>query len=279
LREKSVGRLLLVLVLVLGCSNNFEDEDEDEDDSGTWRRMTPAITMEATALEPSQISVLLRGDPPVLREWTERWEPRRLALWLSVIIGGAGGYGAAMGYWRDPLQALFVAIKFPLIVLLTTLGNALLNAMLAPLLGLNLGLRQSFLAVLMSFTITAAILGSFSPLVAFMVWNAPSITDARGSGGAYGVIQLTHVGVIAFAGIVGNLRLAQLLRLLSGKSATARRVLFAWLAVNLFLGSQLSWILRPFIGSPGLPVEFLRKNAMHGNFYEAVFRDLVQLFR
>src|ERR1051325_11311899 len=97
LREKSVGRLLLVLVLVLDCSNNFEDEDEDEDDSGTWRVRTPEITREPTALDPSQIGVLLRGAPPVLREWTERWEPRRLALWLSVIIGGGGGGGGGGG--------------------------------------------------------------------------------------------------------------------------------------------------------------------------------------
>ena len=231
-----------------------------------------------TRAETNQVTALLRGEPEALRTWTGRWEARRLAVWLGVIIAGAGAYGAAMGYWRDPLQALFVAIKFPLIILLTTLGNALLNAMLAPLLGLNLGLRQSLLAVLMSFTITAAILGAFSPLAAFLVWNAPSIADTRAYGGTYGLIQLMHVSVIAFAGVIGNLRLAQLLRLLSGHAATARRVLLAWLAGNLFLGSQLSWILRPFIGAPGLPVEFLRKTAFHGNFYEAVFRDLVQLF-
>ena len=63
----------------------------------------------------------------------------------------------------------------PLIILLTTLGNAILNAMLAPLLGLNLGLRQSFLAILMSFAIASAILGAFSPLAAFMIWNLPPL--------------------------------------------------------------------------------------------------------
>ena len=65
---------------------------------------------------------------------------------------GAGLYGAAMGCWRDPMQALYTAIKFPLIILLTAAGNAMLNAMLAPLLGLNISFRQSFLAILMSFT-------------------------------------------------------------------------------------------------------------------------------
>jgi len=176
------------------------------------------------------------------------------------------------------LQALFVAIKFPLIILLTTLGNTLLNAMLAPLLGLNITLRQSFLAVLMSFTIVSAILGSFSPLAAFLVWNSPPMSaNMQLSTGTYTVIQLTYVGVIAFAGIVGNLRLVQLLRQLSGNAATARRVLFAWLAGNLLFGSQLSWILRPFIGSPGLEIEFLRKTAFQGNFFETVFDSVRRL--
>src|SRR5262249_46245317 len=144
--------------------------------------------------------------------------------------------------------------KFPVIILLTTIGNALLNAMLAPLLGLNITLRQSFLAILMSFTIASAILGSFSPLAAFLIWNAPPLTpNSSNWGSTYNTIQLAHVLVIAFAGIAANVHLLNLLRTLSASSSVAGRVLLAWLAGNLFLGSQLSWILRPFIGSPALP--------------------------
>jgi hypothetical protein len=84
--------------------------------------------------------------------------------------------------------------------------------------------------------------------------------------------------VIAFAGIVGNARLFQLLSRLSGSEPTAQRVLFAWLAVNLFLGSQLTWIARPFIGAPQLPVAFLRDTAFQGNFYENIFRTVQNLF-
>ncbi len=232
----------------------------------------------ATYLDTRRVSVLLRGTPESVRPWTERWDFGRLALCLGIILVGAGLYGGAMGYWRDSRQALFVAIKFPLIVLLTAIGNALLNAMLAPLLGINLGLRQSFLAILVSFTIAAAILGSFSPLAAFVVWNAPPMSASGGfSTVTYNGIQLMHVAVIAFAGIVANLRLVALLRELSGSAVAARRVLFSWLAGNLLLGSQLSWILRPFIGSPNLPVEFLRTTAFQGNFYESVFRSMIRV--
>lgn len=219
---------------------------------------------------------MLRGEPGQIIGWTERLDVRQLALFVAIIFAGAGCYGAAMGWWRAPEQGLYVAIKFPLIILLTTIGNALLNAMLAPLLGLNIPFRQSFLAILMSFAIASAILGAFSPLIAFLVWNAPPLVNAQASGGTYSVIMLTHVAVIALAGIAANIRLRNLLRALGG-ARVAHRVLFAWLAGNLFLGSQLSWIFRPFIGAPGLPLQFLRDHPLAGNFYEAVFRSFVLL--
>jgi hypothetical protein len=185
---------------------------------------------------------------------------------------GAGMFGAAVGCWRASLQAVYTAIKLPLILLLTSLGNALLNGMLAPLLGLNISLRQSLVAILMSFTIAGAILGAFSPLLFFLVWNMPPLTPQAGlSGAAYSFILVAQVLMIAFAGAAANLRLLQLLRQLSGSGRIAKRILLGWLAVNFLLGAQLSWNLRPFVGSPGLPVEFLRQEAFHGNFFEAVF--------
>ena len=224
------------------------------------------------------LRLLLSGEPEFLRRWLEVRGWQQMTFGLVVILAGSGTYGAAMGYWRSPLQGLFVAIKLPLIVLLTTLGNCLLNAMLAPLLGLNLTFRQSCASILMSFTIASAILGSFSLLAAFLVWSEPPMTsNFQISSGTYSLIQLTHVGVIAFAGIVANCRLVQLLTQLSGSVAIARRVLFGWLAGNLFLGSQLSWLLRPFIGAPNLPVEFVRATAFKGNFYESVYRSLLRV--
>ena len=88
---------------------------------------------------PAEITLLLRGELATIAGWLEQWHLRRFALHLSVIVLGAGLYGAAMGWWRDPQQALFTAIKFPLIIVLTTVGNALLNAMLAPLLQRQVG--------------------------------------------------------------------------------------------------------------------------------------------
>ncbi len=229
-------------------------------------------------LNPHEISTLLRGELESIAAWLEQWHTGRFALHLVVIVLGAGLYGAAMGWWRDPQQALFTAIKFPLIILLTVIGNSFINAMLAPLLGLNIPFRQSFSAIVMSFTITAAILGAFSPVLAFMIWNAPPMSPQAVSGATYSLIKLANVAVIAFAGTTGNVRLFQTLARLGGSRMVAWRVLLAWLVVNLFLGSQLSWILRPFIGAPNLPVEFFRATALHGNFYENIFQTIQQIF-
>src|SRR5437773_989320 len=81
------------------------------------------------------LPVLLRGEPKALHWGIEKVHPRQLLLYLSIIVVGAGCFGAAMGCWRAPLQAASTAIKLPLAILLTTLGNALLNALLAPLFG------------------------------------------------------------------------------------------------------------------------------------------------
>jgi hypothetical protein len=224
--------------------------------------------------------VLLRGEAGPINDWIERGSEARIGWCVVVIVIGAGAFGGAMGSWRAPLQALYTAVKFPLVVLLTTLGNGLLNGILAPLFGLNFRFRQSLLAVLMSFTIAAVILGAFSPIVLFLVWNTPPLLpDApTAATGAHNFLLLIEVGAIAFAGVAANLRLRQLLERLSGQRRVARQILFSWLASNLLLGGQLSWILRPFIGQASLPVEFLRDNALQGNFFESIFHVIKPFF-
>jgi hypothetical protein len=232
-------------------------------------------------LASARLSLLLRGEVQSLEAWSAHWDTARIFSHLAIIVFGAELYGAAMGWWRDPWQALYTAIKFPLIILLTATANAMLNAMLAPLLGLNIPFRQSFLSILMSFTIAGAILGSFAPAVAFIIWNSPALAaHTAESAGTYNFILFTFVVIIAFAGVTSNLRLLQLLRHLGGERRdVAFRVVIAWLAGNLFFGTQLSWILRPFIGSPGLPVQFLRADAFKGNFYESIFQTFLSFFR
>ncbi len=194
-------------------------------------------------------------------------------MWLVTILIGSGLYGAAMGCWRAPLQAFYTAMKFPIVILVTALGNALLNAMLAPLLGVNLGLRQSILMVLMSFAIASAVLGGLAPLLAFVVSNTPPFDIELGAALlAYRFTQLMVVAGIVYSGVVANVRLLPLLEVHAVSRRAARCVLLAWLAGNLFLGSQICWVLRPFIGRPQDAVAFLGREPYRGNFFETVFQ-------
>jgi hypothetical protein len=227
---------------------------------------------------PKTIGVFLRARPELLREWVLRRQLHLVMFCVVAIVIGAGVYGAVMGSWRGPLQALYTGIKLPLVILLTTLGNGLLNGMLAPLLGLNLTFRQSLTVVLMSFAFVSVMLGALSPVAWFVVWNTPPLTATmRLSSPEYGVMQLTFEGFIALAGVVGNAHLLPLLSEWARSASTARHVLFAWLAGNLFLGSQICWVLRPFIWDPARPVEFIGREYFHGSFYETVFEAMRRL--
>ena len=211
---------------------------------------------------------LLHGevDARCLEEPDVRWF---ISYCIAIVLGSAV-YGATIGLWRSPLQAVFTAIKFPLLIFLTCIGNGMVNGMLAQVLGSGLSFRQTASAILMSFVVVSLILGGFSPITLFVLYNAPPLGSEHAIAG-HSVMLLTHVFVIAFAGVVANRRLFWLLQKVRGHDRTARAVLFSWLAGNLFLGGQLAWNLRPFIGSPTLAIQFLRDDPLRGNFYEAVW--------
>jgi hypothetical protein len=194
---------------------------------------------------------------------------------ILVILSGSGLYGSTVGLWRSPEQALYAAIKIPGLILLTCTGNAVLNGMLAQLLGFPLSFRQTWNAILLSFAAASIILGAFAPVTLFVLSNTPALSATNAVIG-HSVMLLTHVFLIACAGVLGNRLLLRSLNFLSAP-AIARHVLFGWLAGNLLLGSQLAWVLRPFIGSPKLIVQFLRPDPLRGNFYEAVGRAIVHL--
>lgn len=238
-----------------------------------------------TKTHSQRLPGLLRGDSERLQLWIRAAGWQHTVWCVLVIAAGAGAYGASIGAWRSPLQALFAAIKLPLILLLTTAGNSILNASLAPLLGAAISPRQTVLSLLSSFALASAILGSFAPLVLFQVWSLPdAVTVDDLSRGSFSsgpstveasILLLTNFGVIAFAGIAANLRLLQLLYALSPSPGVARRVLLGWLAGNFLLGTQLTWIFRPFFGSPTLAVEFLRAQPLRGGFFEALWNNFM----
>jgi hypothetical protein len=224
-----------------------------------------------------RLTILLRGDAAWMSAQVRERNQRAFFECGTLIFFGAGLYGVTVGIWRGPLQSFYTALKFPLLIFLTCGGNALLNGMFAQVLGSGLSFRQTSLAILMSFAIASVILGGFAPITLFVWWNAPPLGSDNAIVG-HSLMLLTHVFAIAAAGVIANRRLLDLLRRVSSREAIARAVFFSWLAGNLFLGAQLAWVLRPFIGSPQLVVEFFRPDPLRGNFYEAVWRALRHLF-
>ncbi len=53
-------------------------------------------------------------------------------------------------------------------------------------------------------------------------------------------------------------------------------LLYVWILLFGFVGTQLAWTLRPFFGSPGQPFGLYRK--IDGNFYGEILRTIANLF-
>jgi hypothetical protein len=218
----------------------------------------------------SRLLSLARGETASLVRWLEEKSPRAMLPLVVGIVVGCGAYGFAIGLGRSPMMALFVAVKMPLLIFFTLGVNGLINGMFGSLLGSGMSFRQTMQACLMSFALFALIVGSLAPIMIGMAIDRPA-DDTKELEGWYRIFLLSNTAVIAFAGIIANHKLLRLIEAFSGSAAAARRTLVAWLAGNLFVGAQLSYILRPFFGNPLLPVEFLRPHPFQGNFYEAVW--------
>jgi hypothetical protein len=194
---------------------------------------------------------------------------------LVTAIGFAA-YGFTVGFWRSPEMGFYVAIKMPLLIALTLACNTALNGMLGLLMGSELGFTQSLLALLRAFAISGIVLGSVAPVTFFLALNFPSASSPQAAA-SHSAYLLTHVFLIGVAGLIGVFRLGKLLTSHCKTPWIARSTLGTWIVGNAFLGAQFSWILRPFFGSPGLKVAFLREHPMDGSFYEAVGKALLRI--
>ncbi|QJE95644.1 hypothetical protein [Luteolibacter luteus] len=198
--------------------------------------------------------------------------PGRIAKIATLTALCLAAYGFTTGFWRSPLLGVYVSIKMPLLVAFTLGCNGLLNGLLGILLG-GLGFRESLLALLSAFASVALILASLAPVTFMLALNAPPPESGYATS-AHAAYLLSHVFLIAIAGIAGTLSLFRILKQRCSDPRIAAITMLAWLAGNGFLGAQFSWILRPFFGSPSIEVAFLRKQPWKGSFYEAVWRSL-----
>ncbi|MAS96205.1 MAG: hypothetical protein CMO55_23630 [Verrucomicrobiales bacterium] len=189
---------------------------------------------------------------------------------ITTIFLGVGTYGASIGAWQGLEQAGYVAIKLPLIILLTLLINGLLNGVLSQIVGIRTSFTQTTLALLTSFSVFALITGSLSPITLGMAIESPSAHSDQAAS-THRILILTHTGIIALAGLVSTTRLYRLLLPYSRSKIAAIRGVACLVAGNLFAGAQVGFLLRPIFGNPGLKIEFLRPDIFEGNFYESVW--------
>jgi hypothetical protein len=57
--------------------------------------------------------------------------------------------------------------------------------------------------------------------------------------------------------------------------AARRNVVRLWVLLYGFVGSQMAWTLRPFIGAPSMKFELFRQ--LGGNFYSNLFASIGEL--
>lgn len=206
------------------------------------------------------------------RHLTDPFNPARHSLqgWMMLLWGCGAFYGFSLGIWRSPLQGIYTGIKFPLLLSLVILGNALLNTVTAAILGIPMRFRLTLHVLTTCYGVFALVLASCVPVFLFFTFSLPSLESADAQQ-VYRGIVLMHVLLISLAGCGSHIHLFESVVRLCGEKAKARRLMFCWLTANLLLGAQLSWNLRPFFGTPDAPVEFVRENPFDRNFFEAVY--------
>jgi len=175
-------------------------------------------------------------------------------------------YGAVMGSSHSLWQTLSSAVKLPILFMATLIVCVPSLYFFSLLFGSNQSLGQSLAVILTAFSVTSVLLLSGAPITLFFL-----LTTSQ-----YQFFKLLNVAIFAISGLMGIVFLYQGMKVMSGsekEGATTRKwVLIFWMFVYAFVGSQMAWTIRPFIGAPGSPFELFRQ--LGGNFYGDVLRSL-----
>ena len=211
---------------------------------------------------------LLRGRAGI----TQSGGGARAVAWLAVQVLVFGViYGAVMGLFGGILgdrmwQVAYSAAKVPLLLLVTfTLGLPsffILNT----LYGLRADFGEAVRALLAAQAAMTLILASLAPFTA--LWYASSDD--------YPSATLFNGMMFAVATFAAQWLLRRFYRPLVLRQPRHRWLLRAWLVIYTFVGIQMAWVLRPFIGDPHRQVQFFRDDSW-GNAYVVVAQLVWQL--
>ena len=155
--------------------------------------------------------------------------------------------GAVMGAPGGVYQILASAIKLPLLFGVTALICLPLLYFFALYFGAKWNLCQVGALLSAMLVVVAAIALAWVPAL-LVLWI---------SVGDYALYKLACAAVLAFSGVLGVLFLGQALDALTPGAALRRRLFWVWAILYAFIGGQLAWLARPFVGVPGAAFQFL----------------------
>jgi hypothetical protein len=178
-------------------------------------------------------------------------------------------YGIAMGAYNGLTQSLAAGIKL-LVLFFSTLIICFPSFFIIQLiLGSRIKLKHVFHIILSGFVLTTSIMLAFVPIVVFFLLT----------GNNYYFLQLLHIAIFLFSGFFGVRLIIEALKYSCEKEniypKTGVTVFRIWIVIFTFVGIQLAWNLRPFLGDKDKPFELFRH--YEGNFYTAVIYSVDQL--
>jgi hypothetical protein len=178
-------------------------------------------------------------------------------------------YGAVMGSTHSLWQTMSSAVKLPVLFVATLVICAPSLYFFSLLFGSNQSLSQNLAVIMTAITVTAVLLLSCAPITFFFL-----LTTSE-----YQFFKLLNVIIFSISGLLGIVFLYQGMKVVSGpdlEGASARKgVLILWMFVYAFVGSQMAWTIRPFIGAPGTPFELFRQ--LGGNFYTNILQSIGEI--
>ena len=221
--------------------------------------------------------ILLRSHSLLWRRICLEKQIGRLVVSLFVfIIAASSLYGIVLAGWRSPRLSLYVAVKLPALLIGTTTLVMLLNWIVATVATSGMTFRQVVAVTYSAMGIACWVLLSLVPITLFFTYGVASYEGTMAEQRlTHNYLLLMHISLIAFAGVAGNSALRRGLGEVVAPTCPATAIYWGWIAAFALVGCQLSWILRPFVGSPFFEVEFMRTNALDHNFFEFVLIDVL----
>jgi hypothetical protein len=202
-----------------------------------------------------------------IREGVELRAKMRALLVSSICFFAL--YGAVMGSTHSLWQTMSSGVKLPLLFLATLFVCVPSLYFFSLLFGSNQSLSQNITVILTAITVTSILLLSCAPITLFFL-----LTTSQ-----YQFFKLLNVVIFAIAGLMGVVFLYQGMKVVSNPdeegASTRRWILIFWMFVYAFVGSQMAWTIRPFIGAPGTDFELFRQ--LGGNFYSNILWSIGEI--